>query len=83
LAAPHFGRDGCHRDGAGPAPAPAPLPEKPLLPEKALAEKKPAEAFGPFKPFSHSDDASLDAGQRRFLADLIERYTSEHAVPRK
>ncbi|HUZ91501.1 MAG TPA: aminotransferase class III-fold pyridoxal phosphate-dependent enzyme, partial [Methylocella sp.] len=49
--------------------APAPLPEKPL------PEKKPVEAFGPFKPFSQSGDAGLDAGQRRFLADLIERYT--------
>ncbi|MGA3341230.1 MAG: amino acid adenylation domain-containing protein, partial [Methylocella sp.] len=57
-------------------PAPAPLPEKPLLPEKLLAEKKPSEAFGPFKPFSRSGDAGLDARQRRFLADLIERYTS-------
>ncbi len=50
--------------------APAPLPEKPLL------EKKPVEAFGPFKPFSQEGDAGLDAGQRRFLADLIARYTS-------
>jgi len=41
-----------------------------------LPKKKPAEAFGPFKPFSHSGDAGLDTGQRRFLADLIERYTS-------
>jgi amino acid adenylation domain-containing protein len=49
---------------------PAPLPEKPL------PAKKPIEAFGPFKPFSQAGDAGLDAGQRRFLADLIERYTS-------
>jgi hypothetical protein len=57
--------------------APAPLPEKPLL------EKKPVEAFGPFKPFSQEGDAGLDAGQRRFLADLIARTQAARAVPRK
>jgi hypothetical protein len=41
-----------------------------------LPEKKPSEAFGPFKPFSQARDAGLDAGQRRFVADLIERYTT-------
>jgi hypothetical protein len=50
--------------------AAAPLPAKPL------PEKKPGEAFGPFKPFSQARDAGLDAGQRRFVADLIERYTT-------
>ncbi|MGH6812120.1 MAG: amino acid adenylation domain-containing protein [Methylocella sp.] len=53
-----------------PTQAAAPLPAKPL------PEKKPGEAFGPFKPFSQARDAGLDAGQRRFVADLIERYTS-------
>ncbi|MGH6839387.1 MAG: amino acid adenylation domain-containing protein [Methylocella sp.] len=51
-----------------PAQAAAPLQAKPL------AEKKP-EAFGPFKPFSQTRDAGLGAQQRRFVADLIERYT--------
>jgi hypothetical protein len=41
-----------------------------------LPEKNPGEAFGPFKPFSQARDAGLDAGQRRFVADLIERYTT-------
>jgi len=50
--------------------APSPLPEKPL------AEKKPAESFGPFKPFAQSGGADLDVEQSRFLADLIARYTS-------
>ena len=53
-----------------PPQAAAPLPAKPL------SEKKPGEAFGPFKPFSQARDAGLDAGQRRFVADLIERYTT-------
>jgi len=77
-----FGRDGCHRT----APVRQPhrhLFRETLLPEKPLAKKKPAEAFGPFKPFSHSGDASLDTGQRRFLADLIERYTSRTRGSRK
>jgi amino acid adenylation domain-containing protein len=52
-----------------PPQAAAPLQAKPLL------EKKPGEAFGPFKPFSQARDAGLDAGQRRFVGDLIERYT--------
>ncbi len=53
-----------------PPQAAAPVQAKPL------PGKKPGEAFGPFKPFSHARDAGLDAGQRRFVADLIERYTS-------
>lgn len=64
---------------ATPAPASAPtVPQQTLAlrPEKPLTDKKPAEAFGPFKPFSPSGDAELDAGQRRFLTDLIERYVS-------
>ena len=52
-----------------PPQAAAPLQAKPL------PGKKPGEAFGPFKPFSQARDAVLDAGQRRFVADLIERYT--------
>ncbi|MGH6822903.1 MAG: beta-ketoacyl synthase N-terminal-like domain-containing protein, partial [Methylocella sp.] len=52
-----------------PPQAAAPLQAKPL------PEKKPGEAFGPFKPFAQARDAGLDAGQRRFVADLIERYT--------
>jgi len=43
---------------------------------KPPPSKKPAEAFGPFKPFSQSSGAGLSEGQRRFLANLIERYTS-------
>jgi amino acid adenylation domain-containing protein len=53
-----------------PPQAAAPLQAKPLL------EKKPGEAFGPFKPFAQARDGGLDAGQRRFVADLIERYTT-------
>ncbi|MGI8568337.1 MAG: amino acid adenylation domain-containing protein [Methylocella sp.] len=52
-----------------PPQAAAPLQAKPL------SEKKPGEAFGPFKPFAQARDAGLDAGQRRFVADLIARYT--------
>ncbi len=51
-----------------PAQAAAPVQAKPLR------EKKPVEAFGPFKPFSQVRDTGLDAGQRRSVADLIERY---------
>ncbi len=56
---------------AGQAPqAPTAVQAKPVL------EKKPSEAFGPFKPFAQAHDANLDAEQRRFVAGLIERYTS-------
>ncbi|MGH6869405.1 MAG: phosphopantetheine-binding protein, partial [Methylocella sp.] len=67
--------------GAAPlAAAAAPAVQKPPqaaapLQAKPLPEKKPGEAFGPFKPFAQARDAGLDAGQRRFVADLIERYT--------
>ena len=53
-----------------PPQAAAPLQAKPL------PEKPPGEAFGPFKPFAQARDADLDTGQRRFVADLIERYTT-------
>ncbi len=43
---------------------------------KPPPEKTSSEAFGPFKPFAQARDASLDAEQRRFVAGLIERYTS-------
>ena len=63
----------------GKAPAPAvrhpPQAAAPLS-AKPLPGKQPSEAFGPFKPFSQAADAGLDAGQRRFVADLIERYTT-------
>jgi amino acid adenylation domain-containing protein len=52
-----------------PPQAAAPLQAKPI------SEKKPSGAFGPFKPVSPARDAGLDAGQRRFVADLIDRYT--------
>ena len=55
--------------GRQPPQAAAPLQAKPL------PGKTPGEAFGPFKPFSQARDAGLDAGQRRFVNDLIERYT--------
>ena len=53
-----------------PPQAAAPLQAKPL------PEKTPGEAFGPFKPIGQARDAGLDAGQRRFVAELIERYTT-------
>jgi amino acid adenylation domain-containing protein len=59
---------------AAPAVRQSPLAAAPLQ-AKPLPEKKPGEAFGPFKPFSQARDAGLDAGQRSFVADLIERYT--------
>jgi amino acid adenylation domain-containing protein len=68
--------------GAAPlAAAAAPAVRQPpqvaaQLQANPLPGKKPGEAFGPFKPFSQARDAGLDAGQRRFVADLIERYTT-------
>jgi amino acid adenylation domain-containing protein len=67
--------------GAAPAsgPAAAAVPVKlqasAPVPDKPAFEEKPVEAFGPFKPFAQVGEAGLDAGQRKFLADLIERYT--------
>ncbi len=50
-------------------PPPAPVEKKPV------PEKNPGEAFGPFKPLSPVADTGLDEGQRRFVDDLIDRYT--------
>ncbi|QBR70716.1 non-ribosomal peptide synthetase [Beijerinckiaceae bacterium] len=72
--------------GAAPASAPpapiaqqAPAPKAPQVPAvpqaKPSVEKKPVEAFGPFKPFAPAMDTGLNAEQQRFVADLIERYT--------
>ena len=47
----------------------------PPQPQKALQERNSREAFGPFKPFSESGGAGLNEEQRRFLAELIERYS--------
>lgn len=61
---------------AVPAPAlavkqPAPAPVR----EQQAPSKKPVEAHGPFKPFSHETGESLNPKQRAFVADLIARYT--------
>jgi|GEM_PF-5472190 len=44
-----------------------------------LPEKKPGEAFGPFKPFSQARDAGLDARQRRFVARSDRTLHNAHA----
>jgi amino acid adenylation domain-containing protein len=66
--------------GAAPLAVAAPAVRQPPqaappLQAMPVPGKTPGEAFGPFKPFSQVRDAGLDAGQRRFVADLIERYT--------
>ncbi|MGQ0444040.1 MAG: amino acid adenylation domain-containing protein [Beijerinckiaceae bacterium] len=59
---------------AAPAVRQTPQAAAPLQ-AKPLPGKTSGEAFGPFKPISQSRDAGLDAGQRGFVADLVERYT--------
>jgi acyl transferase domain-containing protein len=68
--------------GAAPSSGPASAVAAPVrppaaapLPAKLAPDKKPVEAFGPFKPFAQVADTGLDAGQRKILAYLIERYT--------
>ncbi len=60
---------------AAPAVRQSPQAAAPLQ-ATPVPEKKPGEAFGPFKPFLQACDAGLDAGQGRFVAELIERYTT-------
>ncbi|MCI0467551.1 MAG: amino acid adenylation domain-containing protein [Beijerinckiaceae bacterium] len=56
-------------------PARQPQPAPSSTAANTVAQKKAGEAFGPFKPFSPVADAGLDAKQRQFVDDLIERYT--------
>ncbi len=59
--------------GAAPAAVTAPRAQPALAEKNTVPNKKPGEAFGPFKPFSPATDGGLDAAQRLFVGALIER----------
>jgi glutamate-1-semialdehyde aminotransferase/acyl carrier protein len=56
------------------APAtPAPTPRAPSA--GAPPAREEGKAFGPYKGIDRSVDADLSPAQRRYLADLVDRYT--------